>query len=284
MTAVAAPLPVTAAHKQVHRWQNGVTRVVRDRLAEEVPVALVYSGIPYVVMLATPQDLEDFAIGFSISEQIIARPDEIRSLDVQHLAQGIRIEVCIPRERFLALADRQRNLAGRTGRGLCGTQDFEQAIRNPVTPLRGGIGVSPHEIHAQRSRLHTLQRINAVTGAVHAAAWVVPGNGIVTVREDIGRHNALDKLIGALAQTGADVGQGYVLITSRASYEMVQKAAVAGIAVVVAVSAPTALAVQIAEESGVTLLGFARDRHHVVYTHPERIAESTESCLCTSNA
>jgi FdhD protein len=268
----------------VERWRNGMATSTLDQLAEEVPVALVYSGIPYVVMLTTPQDLEDFAIGFSLSEQVVEAPEEIRSISIRERVPGVQIELCIPRERLLALADRQRNLAGRTGCGLCGTQHLEQAIRHPQRAMEGTWQLSAEELHARLRDLPRWQTLNAATGALHAAAWARPGEGISVVREDIGRHNALDKLIGALSRTSQDFRSGYAIVTSRASYEMVQKAAAVGIPMLVAVSAPTALATRIAEEAGVTLVGFARQKSHVVYTHAHRLQSTISSnTRCISN-
>jgi FdhD protein len=270
--------------RTVERWQGGAVVSTPDQLAEEVPVALVYSGIPYVVMLTTPQDLEDFAVGFSLSEQVVAAREEVRSINIRERAPGVQIELCIPRERLLALADRQRNLAGRTGCGLCGTQHLDEAIRHPARTADGAWQLSAEELHARLHELPRWQTLNAATGALHAAAWVRPGEGISLVREDIGRHNALDKLIGALAGTARDFSSGYAIVTSRASYEMVQKAATVGIPMLVAVSAPTVLATRIAEEAGVTLVGFARQNTHVVYTHPHRFQSTINSnTRCISN-
>ncbi len=270
--------------QNVERWRNGATISTPDRLAEEVPVALVYSGIPYVVMLATPLDLEDFAIGFSLSEQVVESRGEIRSITIRERAPGVQIELCIPRERLLTLAARQRNLAGRTGCGLCGTQHLEEAIRHTSRAASGIWQLPAAEMHERLRELPRWQAINAATGALHAAAWVRPGEEIGLVREDIGRHNALDKLIGALARATQDFSGGYVIVTSRASYEMVQKVASVGIPMLVAVSAPTVLATRIAEEAGVTLVGFGREASHVVYTHSNRL-QSTASgdTQCTSN-
>jgi FdhD protein len=254
----------------VQRWRDGALTWAEDCIAEEVPVALVYSGVPHVVMLATPQDLEDFAVGFTLSEQIVHANREVKSMEIHRRDKGIEVHLCIPRERFVAMTDRQRNLAGRTGCGLCGAQNLEQAVRRPP-PVPSGVAVSAQELHQAMQQLTKLQRLNTITGAVHAAAWAIPGQGVRLIREDVGRHNALDKLIGALARAKTDFSQGYVLVTSRASYEMVQKAATVGISLMAAISAPTGLAVRLAEESRLTLAGFTRNGSHVVYAHPERI-------------
>jgi FdhD protein len=254
----------------VERWIRGSTTHTTDRVAEEVPVALVYHGVPHVVMLATPANLEDFATGFTLSEGLVGKPSEIQSVEVEHSDQAIDVRVGISGERFAQMLERRRHLTGRTGCGLCGAETVEQAIRPPPR-VGAGPTLSIEELHAALVDIQARQPINALTGSVHAAAWIEPGRGIGCVREDVGRHNALDKTIGALVRAGADFTTGCMLITSRASYEMVQKAATVGIAFVVAVSAPTALAIRVAEKSGVTLVGFARAEQHVVYTHPERL-------------
>jgi FdhD protein len=259
-----------SAELPVERWIRGSTTHATDRVAEEMPVALVYHGVPHVVMLATPANLEDFATGFTLSEGLVGHPSEIQSVEVERGADAIDVRIGISAERFSHLLERRRHLTGRTGCGLCGAETVEQAIRPP--PRVGtGASLSVAELHAALIDIQGQQPINALTGSVHAAAWIEPGRGITCVREDVGRHNALDKTIGALARAGADFATGCMLITSRASYEMVQKSATVGISFVVAVSAPTALAIRGAQQSGVTLVGFARREQHVVYTHPERL-------------
>ncbi len=254
----------------VRRWIDGRTEHVVDQVVEEQPIALTYHGVPHVVMLATPADFEDLAVGFTLSESLVQCVDEIKSVEVFNEAGALEVRIGVAAERFSALLQRRRNLTGRTGCGLCGAETIEQAIRPPA-PVSAGPTVTAAELHTALAQLQTLQLLNAQTGSVHAAAWVLPGKGVQLVREDVGRHNALDKVIGALARAGIDCSSGYLLITSRASYEMVQKAAVVGIALLAAVSAPTALAVRLAETAGLTLVGFARVRQHVVYTHPHRL-------------
>lgn len=242
-----------------------------DLVADEQPVALTYHGVPHVVMLATPGDLEDLAVGFTLSESIVASPAEIRSVEALRAEDGtLEVRIGIARERFSELLRRQRNLTGRTGCGLCGAETVEDAIRNPP-PVGAGVTVSARELHAVLAELRSRQPINAETGSVHAAAWVLPGRGIELVREDVGRHNALDKAIGAVVRSQGDFGQGYFVVTSRASYEMVQKTVTLGATLLVAVSAPTAFAVRLAQASGLTLVGFAREHSHVVYAHPRRV-------------
>jgi formate dehydrogenase accessory protein FdhD len=243
-----------------------------------VPVALVYHGVPHVVMLASPTDLEDYAVGFTVSEGLVADSREIQSVEVERGAQSIEVRIGIAGERFSELLRRRRNLTGRSGCGLCGAETVEEAIRPPVRITKGPT-VTVADLHAALIQLESMQPVNARTGSIHAAAWVVPGqrigqgigNGIQFVREDVGRHNALDKVIGALVRSGTDVSAGYALITSRASFEMVQKASAAGIAFMAAVSAPTALAIRMAEQTGLTLVGFARRDQHVVYANAERL-------------
>jgi FdhD protein len=259
-----------SAELPVERWIRGTTTHTTDRVAEEMPVALVYQGVPHVVMLATPANLEDFATGFTLSEGLVASPREIQSIEVERGDDAIDVRVGISAERFSQMLERRRNLTGRTGCGLCGAETVEQAIRPPARVAEGP-KLSVAELHEALADIQAQQPINALTGSVHAAAWIKPGHGITCVREDVGRHNALDKTIGALTRAGTDFTAGCMLITSRASYEMVQKSATVGIAFIVAVSAPTALAIRVARESGVTLVGFARREQHVVYTHPERL-------------
>ncbi|HEV7716239.1 MAG TPA: formate dehydrogenase accessory sulfurtransferase FdhD [Steroidobacteraceae bacterium] len=266
-SVTAAP---TSAEVPVQRWKRGELTQTTDHVTEEVPVALVYHGVPHVVMLASPADLEDYAVGFTVSEGLVGDPREIQSVEVVRGAESIEVRIGIAGERFSELLRRRRNLTGRSGCGLCGAETVEEAIRPPVK-VADGVRVSAADLHAALIQLESLQPINAQTGSIHAAAWVVPGQGIQLVREDVGRHNALDKVIGALVRSGTDVTAGYAVITSRASFEMVQKAAAAGITFMVAVSAPTALAIRMAEQTGLTLVGFARRDQHVVYAHPERL-------------
>lgn len=254
----------------VERWQQGQCSIEQDYIAEEVPVSLIYNGIPHVVMLATPTNLEDFALGFSITEGIIGTAQELLSTRIYNRSNGIEVQLKIPDYRFQCLADKGRNLTGRTGCGLCGASTLKQAIRQP-NPVHGDLQVNADELVAALNDIRQQQRINKLTGSVHAAAWVLPGTGIVSVREDVGRHNALDKLIGSLLRTGKKPNTGFIIVTSRASYEMVQKAAFVGITLMAAISAPTGLAIRLADEAGLTLVGFARADQHVVYTHPQRL-------------
>jgi FdhD protein len=255
---------------KVERWQGNQLSSQLDYIAEEVPISLVYNGVPHVVMLATPTNLEDFALGFSITEGIIQTPAELQSTHVYNRSNGIEVRLQIPESRFCHLSDNSRNLTGRTGCGLCGASTLQQAIRDPKS-VQGNLSVPAPELFSSLAQISEHQQINQLTGAVHAAAWVVPGQGVQYVREDVGRHNALDKLIGLLLRIGKNPADGFVLITSRASYEVVQKAASVGVTLLAAMSAPTGLAIRLAEEAGLTLVGFVRDNKHVVYSHPERL-------------
>ena len=259
-----------SAEVAVQRWTQGAIARTTDLVAEEMPVALIYHDVPHVVMLATPADLEDYAVGFTLSEGLVARADEIRGVEVVQGEASADVKISVAWERFTELLQRRRNLAGRTGCGLCGAETAEDAIRE-CQPVSAGVSITAAELHEAMAQLSERQPINSRTGSVHAAAWVVPGKGIQVVREDVGRHNALDKTIGALARAQADFGAGYMLITSRASYEMVQKCATVGVSLLVALSAPTAFAVRLAQRTGLTLVAFARANQHVVYAHPHRV-------------
>ncbi len=239
-------------------------------IAEEVAVALVYNDEPHVVMMATPGDLADFALGFSLSESIIAHRDELLGFDAIELDGGIQLSLRIPPARQAALRERPRGLEGRSGCGLCGTRHLADAVR-PPRHAAAGVVISHAALRRALNELRESQPLNAVTGAVHAAAWATADGTLRWLREDVGRHNALDKLIGAMAHAGVDAAHGFAVLTSRASYEMVLKSASAGIPLVAAISAPTSLAVDLADEAGITLIGFARDDRCTVYTRPARI-------------
>jgi formate dehydrogenase accessory protein FdhD len=274
MEAVSeAERPVSAGVEvTVDRWVRGSSIHTLDRVAEEVPVALLYNGEPHVVMLATPHDLEDLARGFSLSEELVDEPDEIRGIEVHRLPEAAEVRIAIAWEKFPELLRRRRNLTGRTGCGLCGSETLEQTVRTQST-VGTGPQVSITQLHEAIAALPDFQILNAKTGSVHAAAWVIPGRGIECLREDVGRHNALDKTLGALVQAGADLEAGFMLVTSRASYEMVQKAATMGVTFMAALSAPTSFAIRHAERCGMTLVAFARREQHVVYAHGQRLIQ-----------
>ena len=255
---------------EVDRWVQGRSIHATDRVAEEIPVALMYNGEPHVVMLATPQDLEDLGYGFSLSEELVSGMQEIRGVEVAVGAESAEVRVAIAWDRFPELLRRRRNLTGRTGCGLCGTETLEQAVRG-APQVSAGPQVTAEQLHQAIEELSAHQPLNSSTGSVHAAAWVVPGRGIAVVREDVGRHNALDKTIGALKRAGIDTGSGFMLVTSRASYEMVQKTAAMGIGLLAALSAPTSFAIRHAQRCGLTLVAFARRERHVVYANGHRL-------------
>lgn len=236
-----------------------------DCIALEVPVALVFNGISHAVMMTSPTDLEDFALGFSLTEGILQHPDELYDIEVVQEERGISVQMQISAERLTLLKQHRRNLTGRTGCGLCGTESLEQAIR-PVPRVQAP-ELSDQAIQHALASLQQHQPLQAETGATHGAAWCNSAGEILLAREDVGRHNALDKLIGALMKTNLPREGGFALVSSRASYEMVQKSCSAGFGALVAVSAPTALAIEQARLAGLMLVGFARPGRHVIY-HP----------------
>ena len=239
-------------------------------IPEETALALTYNGGTYAVMMATPRDLEDFAIGFGLSEGIIQSAADIDSLDIVDLDDGIELRMWLAQSRADRLSERRRHIAGPTGCGLCGIDSIAEAIR-PAATIAPGRSFSPRDIMAAMQSIPPLQTINIETRAVHAAAFWTPARGVVALREDVGRHNALDKLAGALARQQVPASEGMVLLTSRVSVEMVQKTAAMGAPLMVAVSAPTALAVRMAEAAGITLAAIARADGFEIFTHPERI-------------
>ena len=256
----------------VLRVRDGQRSESTDWLAVEMPIAIEYNGISHVVMLASPADLEDFALGFSLTEGILAHPSELYGIDIERREHGVAVQLEIATERFAKLKERRRNLTGRTGCGLCGTEALDQVARW-VKPVLHRHPVSGPQLLAGMRAMQAHQPMQQQSGATHAAAFMNAAGELISVREDVGRHNALDKLLGALARQKTDLTQGALLITSRASYEMVQKAAVMDIGTVAAISAPTSFAVQLADDAGVTLVGFMRDPSYVVYAHPERLRE-----------
>lgn len=242
---------------------------------EETPVAFVYDGGSEAVMMATPQDLEDLALGFSLNEGIIGRPEEILGMEVAQQASGIELRLWLAPDRGGALAHRRRHRAGPTGCGLCGVESLDDAMR-PLPRISSSLVVTPDAIIAGMREMAALQGLNQVTRAVHAAGFFVPGEAVAVVREDVGRHNALDKLAGALARAGRSPATGVILMTSRISVELVQKAAAMGAPVLAAVSAPTALALRTADAAGVTIAGVVRDDGLEVFTHAWRIATAPD--------
>lgn len=250
---------------------QAVTAHVRA-IPAEVPVAFVYDGTTYAVMMASPTDLENFAIGFSLAEGIIAAPEDIQSLDIVEQERGIELRVWLVPDRGRRLAQRRRNMAGPTGCGLCGVESLEAALPSCPYVIIETI-VTAQDIAAAQATLERAQVLNRHTRAVHGAGFWTKAKGLIAIAEDVGRHNALDKLLGGLRRTGIQAGGGIVLLTSRVSVEMVQKTAVAGAPIIVAMSAPTALALKTAQEAGVTLVAVARADGFEVFTHPHRIAD-----------
>jgi FdhD protein len=271
------PNPVRSVDRQIWR-DTGVSEGTRS-IPEETALALTYNGGTYAVMMGTPQDLEDFAIGFSLSEGIIQSPADLDSLDIVPLDDGIELRMWLPQSKADRLSERRRHIAGPTGCGLCGIDSIVEAVR-PAAIIAPGGSFCQRDIATAMQSLAPLQAINIETRAVHAAAFWTPARGIVALREDVGRHNALDKLAGALAQeklkAQLSVREGMVLLTSRVSVEMVQKTAAIGAPLMVAVSAPTALAVRMADEAGITLAAIARADGFEVFSHPERITAAAQ--------
>lgn len=244
-------------------------------LAEEVPIALVFNGTTQAVMMATPGDLQDFALGFAITEGIVTDPAQIEDFEIVDHAQGVEARSWLSEDRADALADRRRAMAGPIGCGLCGIESLEQAMRlvpRVTAPLR----LSPKDVVGAGDALRPHQRLHDLTRATHAAGFLRPGAGVVLAREDVGRHNALDKLIGALPHQGLRPGSGAAVMTSRLSVDLVQKCAVAGIPVLIAVSAPTGAAVRLAQQAGITLAALARGGGFDLYSHPHRITDEAE--------
>ncbi|WP_367185282.1 formate dehydrogenase accessory sulfurtransferase FdhD, partial [Rugamonas sp.] len=242
-----------------------------DHVAVETPVALVFNGISHAVMMASPLELEDFALGFSLSERIVDSAADIYDIDCvpATCGSGVELRMTICGASFMRLKEKRRSLAGSTGCGLCGLESLG-ALELRMPPVGAQAAVTKAALMAAFDALAARQPLNALTGALHAAAWAGPDGAIVLAREDVGRHNALDKLVGALARGGAR-GPGFALMSSRASYELVQKAARADIGLLATISAPTALAVRMAEQAGICLVGFVRQHGCVVYSHPERL-------------
>jgi FdhD protein len=252
-------------------WREAGPSVGSRSIPEETAVALTYNGGTYAVMMTTPQDLRDFAVGFSLSEGVIGSPADIDSLDIVRLGDGVELRMWLSQPKADRLRERRRHIAGPTGCGLCGIESIAEALR-PAAVVAPGRQFSPEQIMVAMRSLPSRQKLNVETRAVHAAAFWNATRGIVALREDVGRHNALDKLSGALARGSIEASEGIILLTSRVSVEMVQKSAALGASVMVSVSAPTALAVRMADAAGITLAAIARADGFEVFTHPHRIA------------
>ena len=262
-----------AVRRSPARYRDGVARVQADWVAEEVPVALSFDGEPFAVMMATPADIADFALGFALSEGIVDDAGELRIDAIEHTLDGIHVALSLPPARRSRIAARRRNLEGRSGCGLCGAASIDAVLRPPPA-VPQGVAITPAILAQALRLLPAQQRLARLTGATHAAAWAGIDGNLLAVREDVGRHSALDKLIGSLASAGTDLGTGFCVVSSRASYEMAMKAAQAGMPMLAAISAPTALAIALAESAGMTLVGFARGEDCVAYAHPWRLAET----------
>jgi FdhD protein len=266
--------PTVSAHRQIWR-DSGLSEGVRI-VPEEMALAMSYDASTQAVMMGTPQDLEDFAVGFSLTEGIVDSIDGIESFEAVPQDEGIELRMWLSKGNAERLSERRRYLAGPTGCGLCGIDSIAEAMR-PVAIVGTGITVTPQQIMTAMAALQPLQKLNTITRAVHAAAFWQPEHGILEIREDVGRHNALDKLVGGLARKKMDAGTGAVLLTSRVSVEMVQKTASCGATLIVSVSAPTALAIRMAERAGITLAAIARSDGFEIFTHTHRISAETAS-------
>ena len=255
--------------RTIELWQrHDLLEAKGDWLAEEVPVALVYNGISHVVMMASPKDLELFALGFSLSEGIIESPSDIYGIDVSQVCNGLEVQIELSSRRFMGLKERRRSLAGRTGCGVCGVEQLND-IGRPISPLPFTQTFDLNNLDAALNQMRDYQPVGQLTGCTHAALWLNENGTILDGKEDIGRHVALDKLLGA---RGREAWQnGAVLVSSRASYEMVQKSAQCGVEILFAVSAATTLAVEVASRCNLTLVGFSKPGRATVYTHPQRL-------------
>nr|WP_227415120.1 formate dehydrogenase accessory sulfurtransferase FdhD [Enterobacter cloacae complex sp. P24RS] len=262
-------MPAGIVELSVHRPPH-ISDATPDFLAEEVPVALVYNGISHVVMMASPKDLELFAIGFSLSEGIIAHQQEIYGMDVVPACNGLEVQIELSSRRFMGLKERRRALAGRTGCGVCGVEQLND-IGKPIVPLPFTQTFNLAHLDRALEHLNDVQPIGQLSGCTHAAAWVLPSGSIAGGHEDVGRHVALDKLLGRRARENNVWQQGAALVSSRASYEMVQKSAMCGVEILFAVSAATTLAVDVAERCNLTLVGFCKPGRATIYTHPQRL-------------
>ena len=260
----------TAAAPQIAR-RNGVVRAGSRVVPEEVPIAFSYGGSTHAVMMGTPADLEDFAIGFSLTEGIIASMAEIETVTVLDEGRGLDVQVTLAEDKEDALRARRRHMAGPVGCGLCGIESIDQAIRVVPDVSAVPMTLTAKDVTDAVAALNGAQPLHRETHAVHGAGFFVPGEGLIAVREDVGRHNALDKLAGAIVRKGVKGADGIVVVTSRISVEMVQKAAILGSAVLVAISAPTALAIRTAEEAGMTLVALTRGEDFEIFTRTDRI-------------
>lgn len=268
--------PPLATTTRIARRAGG-TRAATRTVPEETPVALSFAGTTHAVMMASPADLEDFAVGFSITEGIVGRASEIESVTVEEAGEGIDIQIRLKDAANTRFEARRRRLAGPVGCGLCGIESIDEAMRGVARVGGSALTMSAGEVTQAVALLSKHQPMHGETGAVHAAGFYLPGKGIVMAREDVGRHNALDKLAGALARAGIDGTTGAIVVTSRVSVEMVQKTAAIGAPVIAAVSAPTALAIRTAEAAGMTLVALVRGDEFDIFTNPQRVSTGAAS-------
>lgn len=264
-------LKTTATVPEIAR-RNGVIRAGSRVVPEEVPIAFSYGGSTHAVMMGTPADLEDFAVGFSLTEGIIASMEEIESISIVDEGRGLDVQVTLAEDKEEALRARRRHMAGPVGCGLCGIESIDQAMRVVPDVSAISLKLSPKEVTEAVAALNDAQPLHAETHAVHGAGFFILGEGLIAVREDVGRHNALDKLAGAVIRKGVRGAKGVVVVTSRISVEMVQKAAILGSPMLIAISAPTALAIRTAEEAGMTLIALTRGEDFEIFTRTDRIA------------
>lgn len=253
------------------QWEDGDAQIVDDFVAQETAIAFEYNCVTYGVMMATPTDLEDFAVGFSLSEGIVASADELLDIEIAHSDQGIVLSMIIPADRLSALKERRRTMIGNSGCGVCGSESIEHVFKAVHSVELRHLELRHQAIQFAIESLHSQQTMNQKTGAQHAAAWSDLEGHLLRVREDVGRHNALDKLIGALTRDGVSPTSGFLVVSSRASYEMVQKTAQFGAPVLAAVSGVTALAIELATQAKITLVGFSRNGRHSIYTEADRV-------------
>ncbi|SCB46221.1 formate dehydrogenase accessory sulfurtransferase FdhD [Rhizobium multihospitium] len=261
--------PTTTVPETARR--NGLVRSGSRIVPEEVPIAFSYGGTSHAVMMGTPADIEDFAVGFSLTEGIITDMNEIAAIEPIEDEQGIDVQITLVDDAADALRLRRRHMAGPVGCGLCGIESIEQAVRKVPDVSQVGLTLTHKDIVRAVALLNEAQPLHRETRAVHGAGFYIPSEGLLAVREDVGRHNALDKLCGAVIRSGHNGSEGVVAVTSRLSVEMVQKAAILGSSVLVAISAPTALAIRTADEAGMTLVALVRGDDFEIFTHPHRI-------------
>jgi FdhD protein len=262
-----------SAEYSMSRLSGADTAAESAVVAEEVPIAFVYNGRPYVVVMATPSNLEDLAVGFSLTEGVVATHQSIRRVEVVRASHGIEIQIDIPADDATRMEERARSIASRTGCGLCGVESINDVLRMPAQ-VKHTLDISRDAMWSALDALSQQQTLNSQTNTAHAAGWATSDGVLHVVREDVGRHNALDKVLGALARRGTPAADGFIIVTSRASYEMVQKAALCGVELIAAISRPTGLAIRFAQASGVTLIGLLRGRTANVYCGMERIHQS----------